>query len=227
MNNAQRGIVWTGLGFVVLFVAGGLLLGELFGAFADPDHYFIAYFADPDHQIRDLIGGHLIAASAFALLLFCTLLTRYLRSMGTTETGLQIAQVSGMVAVTLLLVGVSAVLCVSMAKAFGRISGDDPLTSPAVALAPQLGYVLVFFPTMWAAALTIGGFAWAGWNRHLWGRGVRWLSVAAALLLPLSWISFMPVLLLPIWVLAVSAWAWRSTPTGGHGPDVADVLPQL
>ena len=37
------GMTGTGLGFVALFVSGFLLLGELFGGFADPDAFFVAY----------------------------------------------------------------------------------------------------------------------------------------------------------------------------------------
>ncbi len=44
MDHAQRGMTATGLGFVVLFVAGGLLLGEFFGGFADSDAFFVASY---------------------------------------------------------------------------------------------------------------------------------------------------------------------------------------
>ncbi len=162
MDHAQRGMTATGLGFVVLFVAGGLLLGEFFGGFADSDAFFVAYFSDHDHHVRDLVGGHLFVTAALALLLFLLHLTRHLRALGGSETDLQAAQASGVVAVTLLLAGAAAVMTVTMAQAFGRLTGDEPLTSPAVALAPQLGYVLVFFPAMWAMAVAIGSFAWSG-----------------------------------------------------------------
>jgi len=162
MDHAQRGMTATGLGFVVLFVAGGLLLGEFFGGFADPDAFFVAYYATDDHHLRDLIGAHLFVASALSLLLFLQLLTHHLRTLGGSDAGLDRAQASGVVAVTLLLAGAAAVMTVTMAQAFGRLTGDEPLTSPAVALAPQLGYVLIFFPAMWAVALAIGLFTWSG-----------------------------------------------------------------
>lgn len=211
MDRAQRGIAATGLGFVVLFVAGGLLLGEFFGGFADSDAFFVAYYATDAHHLRDLVGGHLFVASALLLLLFLRLLTRHLRTLGGSETGLDTAQASGLVAVTLLLAGAAAVTTVTMAQVIGRLTGDEPLTSPAVALAPQIGYVLVFFAALWAVALTIGLIAWSGWRARVWPRGLRWLSVVAAIVLPVSWVSFMPIALLPVWVMGVSVWAWRST----------------
>ena len=213
IDHVQRGIVGTGLGFVVLFVAGGLLLGEFFGGFADPDAFFVAYYATDAHHLRDLVGAHLFVASALALLLFLRLLTRSLRTLGGSDAGLDLAQASGAVAVTLLLAGAAAVMTVTMAQAFGRLTGDEPLTSPAVALAPQLGYVLVFFPAMWAMAVAIGLFVWSSWSARIWPRGLRWLSIIAALLLPVSWMLFMPIVLLPAWVLGVTVWAWRSTPS--------------
>jgi hypothetical protein len=210
MDQVNQGITATGLGFVVLFVAGGLLLGELFGGFADSDAFFIAYYATDDHHLRDLVGGHLFVASALSLLLFLRFLTRHFRTLGGSDAGLDAAQASGMVAVTLLLVGAASVTTVTMAQVFGRLTGDEPLTSPAVALAPQLGYVLIFFTASWAMALAIGLFAWSEWTARLWPRGLRWLSVTTAVLLPLSWVGFMPIVLLPAWVLGVTIWAWRS-----------------
>ncbi len=212
MDHARGGIVGTGLGFVVCFIAGGLLLGDLFGGFADPDAFFVEYFSDEDHHLRDLVGGHLFVASSPALLLFLLHLTHRLRALGGTEADLQAAQVSGLVGVTLLLVGAAAATTVTMAQTFGRMTDDEPLTSSAVALAPQLGYVLVFFPTSWALALAIGLFTRSGWRARIWPRGLRWLGVAVALLLPLSWVGFMPIVLLPIWVLGMIIWAWRSAP---------------
>jgi len=210
MDHALRAITATGLGFVVLFVAGGLLLGEVFGGFADPDAFFVAYYATEAHHLRDLVGVHLFVASALALLLFLRLLTRHLRTLGGSDAGLDAAQASGVVAVTLLLAGAAAATTVTMSQAFGRLTGDAPLTSPSVALAPQLGYVLIFFPASWAVALAVGLFTWSGWRARIWPRGLRWLSVAAAVLLPLSWVGFMPIVLLPAWVLGVTVWARRS-----------------
>jgi hypothetical protein len=225
MDQARRGIIGTGIGFAALFVAGGLLLGEFFGGFADSDAFFVAHYADEGHHLRDLVGGHLFVASALALLLFLQLLTRHLRTLGGSDAGLEAARASGLVAVTLLLAGAAAVITVTMAKAFGRLTDDEPLTSSAVALAPQLGYALVFFAALWAVALAIGLIAWAGWRARLWPRGLRWLSVAAAVLLPLGWAGFMPIVLLPVWVLGVTIWAWRSSGdplrthlVGGRGP---------
>ena len=91
-----------------------LLLGELFGAFADPDAFFVAYYANHDHRLRDLVGGHLFLVSALLLLLRTW--RAALRGLGASEADLQMAQVSGVVAVTLLLVGAAAVLTVTMAR---------------------------------------------------------------------------------------------------------------
>src|SRR5215211_7059013 len=92
----------TGLGFVVLFVAGGLLLGEFFGeffgGFADSGAFFVAYYATDAHHFRNLVGAHPFVASALALLPFLRLLTRHFRTLGGADAGLDAAQASGMVA---------------------------------------------------------------------------------------------------------------------------------
>jgi hypothetical protein len=82
-----------------------------------------------------------------------------------------------------------------------------------VSLAPQLGYVLIAVTAMWALALAIGLLTWSGWRARSWPRWLRWLSVTTTGLLPLSGFAFMPIIMLPIWVLGASIWAWRSTPT--------------
>jgi hypothetical protein len=210
MDYARRGIAATGIGFVVLFVAGMLLLGELLGAFADSDAFLVSYYANDDHHVRDLAGGHLLVVAALALLLFVQQLVRHLGALGGSTAGLDAARASGIVGVTLMLAGAAAVTTVTFAKAFGRLYDDEPLTSPAVALAPQLGTVLIFLTAMWALALTIGLVAWSGWAARVWPGWLRWLSVAAAGLLLLSAAGFMPIVMLPVWVLGVSVWAWRS-----------------
>jgi len=38
-------------------------------------------------------------------------------------------------------------------------------------VAPQLGYVLIFFPGIWAPALTIGLIVWSVWRAQIWSGG--------------------------------------------------------
>lgn len=97
MDHVRRGVVGTGLRFVACSIAGGLLLGELFGGFANPDAFFVDHYANDDHQFRDLVGGHLFVASTLALLLSLLHLTRRLRALGGTEADFQAAPVSGLV----------------------------------------------------------------------------------------------------------------------------------
>lgn len=213
----------TGVIFAICFVSGSLMLGEFFGGFADSDQFFVDYYASDAHHVRDLAGGHLMIVAALVLLLFFGLLIRLLRSRLGTAVELDMAQSSSVVGVVLLLAGVAATITVTFAQAFGRLSGDGPLTSPAVALAPQLGYVLVMLPAMWAIALAIALILWSGWSARFWPGWLRWLSVAAAVLLPLSAAGFMPVVLLPVWALAVSIWAWHASPSvlpAGDSPAV-------
>lgn len=190
----------SGLLFVLLFFASLVMLGDLAGSFADPDAHFIDYHSSQDNQIQVVIGGYLITAAGLALLIFLTGLTN--GTNGTAGDPLRLlALASGAVGVALFLAGGAALVMGAGAKTFGSITGDDPLTGDGVAVAPQLGYVLIFLSAMWALACSIAAQTWRTWSTGSW---LRWLSVATVIALLLGAALFVPLILLPIWVGAVS-----------------------
>ena len=215
-NDTRRAAAGSGIGFVILFVIGWLLVSELFGGFADPDSFFLDYYADDSHHGRNLAGAHILLAASLSLLLFLQLLARSLDLPDVDAGKLQMAVSSGLISVALLLVGTAATVTVTMAKVFGQLTDDEPLTSSSVSLLPQFGYVLIFFAAMWTIALTIGLITWSVWGALLWSRTGRLVSVIAVVLLLTSWLTFVTILVLPAWVLGVSVWLWRSSRAAAH-----------
>ncbi len=201
-------IVWSGVAFVALFLASLVLLGDLAGSFADSDALFMDYHSSQSNQIQVVVGGYLITAAGLALLLFLTGLTA---SVGDCRRNhpCPLAFVSGIVGVTLLLAGGAALVTSASAKLFGAVSGDAPLSGDAIAIAPQLGYVLIFLPAMWALACSIATHTWHMWTTGLWPGWLRWLSVFTAIMLLLAAALFNPIILLPIWIGAVSLYERR------------------
>jgi hypothetical protein len=66
MQNVAR----AGALFVVLFVAGFVLLGDLIGSFADADRAFVDHFAEDDNRLKDIVGAYLLLLAALCLTWF-------------------------------------------------------------------------------------------------------------------------------------------------------------
>ena len=209
MTAGGRAVGISGCAFVVLFIGGGLLLGELFGQFGDSDQTFVDYYADRANRVRDIIGGFLLVAAGLALLVFFNGLARLLRGPGGAQPEPDLALLSGTVGVTLLLTGAVMLSAVSFTQAFGDFFDDDALTNLSITLAPQIGYLLIALPMAWSLALTMAVFGWSARRAAVWPRWLLGLTVACVILLPLLAFSGGLLILLPLWVAGVSVWSWR------------------
>ena len=179
------------------------MLGDLAGSFADSDALFMDYHSSQSNQIQVVVGGYLITAAGLALLIFLTGLSMRVNRFA-DEPQRVLALVSGVVGVALFLAGGAALVMGAGAKTAGSITGDQPLTGDGVAVAPQLGYVLIFLSAMWALACSVAALTWATWHTDRWPAWLRWLSVTTVVMLLLGAALFMPLIFLPIWVGAVS-----------------------
>ena len=198
----------SGLSFVLLFFASLVMLGDLAGSFADSDALFIDYHSSQSNQIQVVVGGYVITAAGLALLIFLT--GQAAPTSGRNGHPLHnLALASGMVGVALWLAGGAALMMGATAKTFGSITGDAPLTGDGVAVAPQLGYVLIFLSAMWALACSIAAQTWCVWTASTWPAWLRWLSVTTVIALLLGAALFVPLIMLPIWVGAVSVFERR------------------
>ncbi|MEX2227906.1 MAG: hypothetical protein WEB52_15840 [Dehalococcoidia bacterium] len=193
----------AGPAFVVLFVAGGVLLGELLGTFGDPDATFDEYFAERGNRARDIVGGYLLAASGMVLIWFAVQLRRALRVADNEASWPDVAGLAGALAGLLIVVAAAALMTVSLSMAFGRGFGDTGQFASGAAGPPQLGYVLLCaLAVIPAAAMIVASSIVTLKERS----APRWVSyagfpLAAFLLLGLS---VGPLVALPIWVAAAT-----------------------
>jgi hypothetical protein len=207
-------ITTTGLAFAILFVAGGLLLGELLGSSGDSDRTFDVYFEQKSNRAADILGGYLLAASGLAFIFF----TFALRARLFADAGRSAAQfvlISGATAGLLIIIAAAALMTVSFSIEFGGLFDDrDQFVTGASAL-PQFGYVLLcVLATLPAAALIAVTSIAARENLP------RWLAYAGfplALVLLLGF-AVGPLFALPIWVTAI-ALTLRGAPATAHIPE--------
>jgi hypothetical protein len=201
---------YAGTAFVLAFLLGAVLLGDMAGSFGDPDSQFVAIHEARSDRIGFVVGGYALTFAGIAFIWFIVSLTEQLRSTG-DDVLVAIARISGGAFATLLLGAAAAFMTVAASITMGDVFGDDGQFETAMSAMPQLGYVLFHAGAMLAFSSTV-----VATSMLLRGasRGRVWLrrfGFVTALLLPLS--VFSPLLvLLPAWVLAASVLAWRDGP---------------
>lgn len=191
-----RSTAATGVVFVASFVAGMLLLGELFGAFADADRVFVEHFRSSADRARDIAGGYLLAISGGALAFLGHLISGPVAAA--SRRAAPLIRVTALFAGGGLFVAALAFLTVPLSIWFGDLV-DDPGLQEGQAVLPQLGYVAVTVGAMLPAAAMVALVARAG-GLPRWLRGISY--VIAVLLL--AGVFATPVALLPVWVALVS-----------------------
>lgn len=190
-----------GFAFVGLFLLAGFALGGVFGSFGDPDAWFSERYASAGTRALDIAGGALLTLAALALLPFLNRLPP-----GDLPARRDSVADAGLLGVALLLGGAAAVMTVPLAIAFGALFGDDALTSPAVALAPQLGVVLICFSAGWVLAVVIVAQTRRIRRATDAPRWFVWCGYGCAVVLATSAVSGLALIGLPVWVGLVS---WR------------------
>lgn len=198
---------YWGIVFVVAFIVGAVLLGEVVGSFGDPDRQFAAIHEARSDRIGFVIGGYALAFAGVAFIWFIVSLTEHLA--GPDDVVLvTIARISGAAFATLLLAAAAAFMTVAASLTMGDAFDDGGQFETGMSALPQLGYVLfhvggmlAFSSTVAATSMLMRGAA----------RGRVWLrrfGYVTALLLPLSVFTVFLVLL-PVWAAAASLLAWR------------------
>jgi hypothetical protein len=203
----------AGVVFFVLFVVGMLVSGGT-PEYDESDREWVEWFDDSGHQTQQVVSMLILVIAALALVCFLAVLTRRLRATNRPEL-VNIAIGAGLVLAAMLIVGAIGINQVSAALTFG---GDDyPIPNADVLRqAEQIGFGVALLGGGWSAALLVGATSLAARGSDLLP---RWLVVASrvvAVLLLLS-VFFIPFLLLPLWVLAVSIVMLRSPATVSLG----------
>jgi hypothetical protein len=180
--------------FAVLFVGSVLMLGELFGSFADPDAQFVTLFSDAGNRITYIAGSVLLLLAGLAFVWFARALSG---EAGEYRPALLItggSAAGGMVVAAL------AFATVPLSIQFGSLVGDPGLESGQAVL-PQLGYVALGLGAMLPAGVFIAIAA------RTPGLLPRWFSVTSypvAVLVGLTTFLFMPVVLFILWIIVAT-----------------------
>ena len=194
----MKGAAKAGGVFVVLFTCGLVGLGDLLGSFADSDRTFVDHFADGGTRAKEIAGSYLLVLAGASFVWFANALTAARDDRRTPIIITASLAAGGMIVAGL------ALMTVPLSISFADISNDTPFRA-AQAVLPQFGSV----------ALTVGAMLPAAAFVIVVARTPsllpRWLSLAgypvAALLLVA--LAVAPMLLLSIWIAAVSVTLWR------------------
>ena len=191
--------------FCVLFVAGAALL-DLPGH-DDDDGRLTAFYGDSANRLRVVLGSYALALAGISFLGFGAALTVRAERSGAPLVLTRLMLLACAVAVVLL-VGAGAAQVPTYALSIDAF--DEPESELTRATIPHIGYSLLLFSTL-AAAAFIGVAAAAVRTTAMLPGWVAWSGFVAGGLLLFS-ILFMPMVALPVWAFAVGTSLWRARP---------------
>jgi hypothetical protein len=202
-----------GLAFVLLLGASAVMLGELAGAFGDPDHVFADYYSKASNRWGDIAGGYLLTFAGVAFLVFAGGMEERLRQASGDSSAGRFARSSGTLFAALVIVSAAAWMTVSLSVNFGEGFGDERPFSSGYAMMPQLGAVVIMVIAPIAASAHILAVTLA--FRRLVPAFVTVTGYVCAAALLLS-VLYIPFVALPVWVLIVSL---AGKPVAAQVPD--------
>lgn len=201
-SNSRASAV-SGIVFALTFAAAGILLGDLFGSFADSDETFVEYYESTSNRNGSALGGLLLFASGVALIPFASGVVRLLAKERPSQS-VDLAAPLSYVASGLIIGSAAAFGTVGMARVFADITNESsmPFQGSSIVVLPQLGYVLFVFAA-WVLAVVLAIVARAIMRSGSLPRWVAWLTIVCAALLLLA-PSGIAIFVLPVWSLATS-----------------------
>ena len=200
----------SGIAFAVLFVVG-ILLGSDSPDSDAPDAEWVAWFDDSGNRTLQCVSLFLMVLAALAFVVFITGLVRRLRAESTVHDGAaQVAHGAGLLLSAAIAIGGVAINQISGAIEFG----DLPTPSADILrTAEQLGYGIVLVVGGWCAALTVAAASIAARGTTVLPRWLATAGFVAAVILVFS-VIFIPMAVLPLWVLAVAIAVGRRSTHG-------------
>ena len=187
--------------FALLFAVSLATLGDLLGSFADPDDAFETFFSDGGNRASVIVGSLSLVLAGYAMLWLAFAIAE-----AWDTRGMPLVVTASLACGGMILAGL-ALVTVPLSISIGDLT-DDPGLGMGQAVLPQFGFVALVIGAMLPAAALVIVIA------RIPGLLPRWLSLAgypvAALLLLALMVG--PMVLLAVWIAAVSAVLRRSRP---------------
>jgi hypothetical protein len=192
----------AGVIFVVLLVVGIIMTTEVIPEDDDPDAEFIETYDDSSNRVQQIVGAYILAGAGLSFLWFLNHLRRRLSLAPGSEWLGGLMAGSGVVFVGLLFAGTTAIVMISGSLEFGEMNIED-IDPSLMRVIPQLGFGMILLFGGLAAALCVFAASWAILRNAALPQWLGWLGFLAAIALIFA-VIFIPMIALPIWVLAAS-----------------------
>jgi hypothetical protein len=199
-GSAVRWPAIAGIAFALLLIVGLVLIADIPDADAS-DQEMIDYLNDDGNLWRNIGGFYLWGVAAMMFLWFAAGLRTVLRGgEGESSTLSTLGFGSAAVFTAMLMAAGAAVACVAGAVQFGQSSNPAP---DFVRMFPQLGFAFLLIGGGFAAIALILTTSILTLRTSSLPQWTAWVGFLAAIAL-LFGAFFIPMIALPIWVVAVS-----------------------
>ena len=196
--------VWTpvaGVLAAVTFVAG-VICASASPDTSDSDAKVLAWYADHGHRVTNIVGAYLLAFFGLFLLWFASGLRQRLRAAEGPGGRLSSVALGGAIlCVGMVWVGAAAIVAISGGKSFGGVAG--PQNADLVRFLPQVGYPAILVFAMFGAIAMIDATSVVAMRTGILPRWLAWLGFLCTVVLLFA-VVFLPMIALPIWLLAAS-----------------------
>jgi hypothetical protein len=200
---------WTptaGLLAAITFVVG-LAMSANSPDNSDPDAKIISWYADHGHRVGVVVGAFVLAFCGLFLLWFASGLRQRLRVAEGPEGRLaNVALGGGVLLVAMLWVGSAALAAIPAGVSIG---GSKALTDADLGrFLPSIGFGSILIFAMFGAIALIDATAVVIMRTGVLPRWFAWLGFVCGVVL-LFGAVFLPVIALPIWLIAASVVLYR------------------
>lgn len=173
----------------------------------DSDAKIISWYADHGHRVTVIIGAFILAFCGLFLLWFAAGLRQRLRLAEGQEGRLANVALGGAVLlVGLLWVGAAALAAIPAGVSLG--GANDLTTADVARFVPSIGFGAILLFGMFGAIALIDATSVVIFRTGVMPRWLGWLGFVCGVLLLFA-VVFLPVIALPIWLIAASVVLYR------------------
>ena len=201
---------WTPLAGIlaaITFVVGFSMVAGSSADNSDSDAKIISWYADNGHQVVAVIGSFVLAFCGLFILWFAAGLRQRLRVAEGPEGRLaNVALGGGVLLVALLWVGDAAIAAIPAGVKLGQ--SNDLTNADLGRFLPSIGFGAILIFGMFGAIALIDATSVVIWRTGILPRWFMWLGFVCGVVLLFAAV-FLPVIALPIWLIAGSIALWR------------------